>query len=623
MKNKYIFFVLTSLLLCFVACQKDEVYNGIDFKATMQLTNSDGKTTMDADRNIRWTADDRVMIYGCANQSVSGVYYPNTVGETSTNLRLVEGTEDIFASNGNNRFYALYPAENVLAYNKINLPAVQQSVAGELTKFPMVAAALPGNQNTTPRTLNFKNPCAVIKLHLQTNQPVKIQNIKLRSTNVNISGQFTINYKDYQLADANVMELTEQPLAEGSQVSGEVTLNMSTPQWINGNGHDFYVYLRTDRYNAFGANWSYFDIVLDAVNADDITFTLHNENATGFQALANTMYTISKTNLTFSNVTDVPDTPDTPETPTVPEGAIPGKFKISDNTEIYFSRGNLIWSANGTHAVATGGTKAGTWSFHEQQYGILPESAPLTVTATSGQTDLMGWGTSGYDGVANRNVWPYNMPTSANSGATFGPDGAHDLTGNYRYYDWGVYNAISNGGNQPGLWRTLSKSEYKYLLDHTRHGLGTVNGVHGLILIPDNYVFPTAALQTRLRFDNGSTTTNANLWASNTITASEWASMEQNGAVFLPAAGFRSWDNDHNPHVVRGNYGVSGDYWSSTAVSGGGDNSQRAWYFVFENDQLHPGNSATDVHLRYVTHDWEWQRSFGRAVRLVQVVTNN
>ena len=45
-------------------------------------------------------------------------------------------------------------------------------------------------------------------------------------------------------------------------------------------------------------------------------------------------------------------------------------------------------------------------------------------------------------------------------------DGSGDIAGTN--YDWGVNNAISNGGNEAGLWRTLTIEEWKYLMESRR-----------------------------------------------------------------------------------------------------------------------------------------------------------
>ena len=62
-------------------------------------------------------------------------------------------------------------------------------------------------------------------------------------------------------------------------------------------------------------------------------------------------------------------------------------------------------------------------------------------------------------------------------------DGSNDIAGTN--YDWGVYNKISNGGNQAGMWRTLTSSEWNHLISGRAQanrlmGQGKVNNVNGI-----------------------------------------------------------------------------------------------------------------------------------------------
>ena len=98
------------------------------------------------------------------------------------------------------------------------------------------------------------------------------------------------------------------------------------------------------------------------------------------------------------------------------------------------------------------------------------------------------------------------------------------------------------------VWFVLSSDEWKYLFDRrktqsgTRYVKATVNGVFGVILLPDDWK-----------------STYFDLKKTN-ITREEWMSrLEANGAVFLPAAGYRfgNWDKA---------VGTDGYYWSSDPV---------------------------------------------------------
>ena len=78
----------------------------------------------------------------------------------------------------------------------------------------------------------------------------------------------------------------------------------------------------------------------------------------------------------------------------------------------------------------------------------------------------------------------------------------------------------------------------------------------------------------------------------NTYTEEQWQKMEDAGAVFLPAAGYRTGDD--------GSYGT---YWSSTQ-----DGSDRTYKLYFHTSRLGPQYGS----YRYL----------GRSVRLVRVVQN-
>ena len=120
--------------------------------------------------------------------------------------------------------------------------------------------------------------------------------------------------------------------------------------------------------------------------------------------------------------------------------------------------------------------------------------------------------------------------------------------------DWG-YNAISNGGNQTHQWRTLTKVEWVYVFNTRtttsgiRYAKAKVNNVNGMILLPDNWSSTTYSLS--------NTNQGTASFSSNTISSSQWSTLENAGAVFLPAAGYR------NGTSVR-DVGSLGYYWSSS-----------------------------------------------------------
>lgn len=242
----------------------------------------------------------------------------------------------------------------------------------------------------------------------------------------------------------------------------------------------------------------------------------------------------------------------------VPTGAIDGLFSISATQQVYFSQGNLQYQAS-----------TNTWRFAENQwdyvggsynggdYGNVYENGVKCsnneISSTySGWIDLFGWGTSGY----NHGAVCY-QPWSTNENAS-----NYWVYGSYYYNlfsrtgqaDWG-YNAISNGGNQENSWRTLTHNEWYHVffnrstVSGIRYAKAQVNNVNGVILLPDAWDASIYSLnETNERYAQFNT---------NIIVPSIWASLEANGAVFIPAACIRQWGS------IIGNNNF-GNYWSAS-----------------------------------------------------------
>ena len=262
-------------------------------------------------------------------------------------------------------------------------------------------------------------------------------------------------------------------------------------------------------------------------------------------------------------------------------GAINGKFTINDNgDQVYFSQGNLQYIGSATEPY---------WKFADNQWDYLGTTTNQNSTNPNVDRDLFGWGTSGWN-PGNTYYRPWD--TNNSSGASYGPAGSNNLTGTYANSDWGIYNPISNGGNLPNQWRTLSRDEWGYVFEirttdsGIRFAKAVVNNVNGLILLPDDWNISF--------YDLNDTNTNTANFASNTISASEWDTLEQHGAVFLPAAGFRFG-------VSVKSVGVNCYYWSSTHV-----NRLYAYGVYVTDSNMIVGDGSN--------------RTYGRSVRLVYEV---
>ena len=257
-----------------------------------------------------------------------------------------------------------------------------------------------------------------------------------------------------------------------------------------------------------------------------------------------------------------------PHPNTAPEGSIPSLFSISETQQVFFSKGNLQYQAS-----------SNTWRFAEHQYdfvggtqygeeygnvyenGVKCDNSLISPTY-SGWIDLFGWATSGWN---NNNhyyqPWDTESTNSTIDGYGYGYfDGEYanySMTGDAANCDWGVYNAIINGGNEPCRWRTLSDDEWSYLLHYRpnsayKKSKATVDGKQGWILLPDAWIQP----------DGIDFLGSASNYEMNVYTLHEWTLLENAGAVFLPCAGSRSGSSQID-------YRYTANYWSSTRSSSG------------------------------------------------------
>lgn len=245
--------------------------------------------------------------------------------------------------------------------------------------------------------------------------------------------------------------------------------------------------------------------------------------------------------------------------PPPPTGAIAGLFTINNSGDkVYFSQGNLQYRAS-----------TNTWRFAESQWDYVGADNQYISETYSGWIDLFGWGTSGYHNPYdsyNINYQPYSssngfVNTDCNAYG-YGPStnmSDPNLTGTSAEYDWGVHNAITNGGNQTGLWRTMTKDEWGYVFNsraastvggvsNARFAKAIVNGIEGVILFPDFYLHPSY-LPNPVQINNASAS------FVNSYSDEGWNAMENLGCVFLPQAEYRD---------VTTIYSSRGLYWSSS-----------------------------------------------------------
>lgn len=380
--------------------------------------------------------------------------------------------------------------------------------------------------------LAFKNLCGVLKLHL-TKANTSISSIEV-VTNSEVNGTFSVSYN----SGAPVLTYV-------SGGTNSVVLNCTTAQDIS-EGADFYITLPA----TFDSVRS---ITLTADNGFVCTKKVKNTSQINVSRSQYTLVTLGENDLEFR-----------------PVGSKGGLFTINaDGDQVWFSQGNLQYQAS-----------TDTWRFAEHQYEYVGDATygnvyeggvkcnnDLISNTYSGWIDLFGWGTGNNPTLTSYNHLDYSTFT-----------------------DWGV-NAISNGGGEPNTWRTLSSSEWYYLLNtranaSEKRSTGMVNGVLGAIILPDSWTLPegcTFIANSRAAFNN--------------YTLAQWAAMEEAGATFLPFTGDR-W------FTSAGHVSNWGCYWLSTPYT---MNSSSAHAYII---LIHDGGIATSGGAYY--------RAYGLSVRLIR-----
>ncbi len=278
-------------------------------------------------------------------------------------------------------------------------------------------------------------------------------------------------------------------------------------------------------------------------------------------------------------------------------------FSVGAGKKVVFAPGNLVYDK-------------GNWRFHANQYDkcFTSDGDVSGHYTSSGTFDLFGWGSSGIDLTGTDKTWIYYQPWSQKSDAEYATAGSGTTEDPYVYGnpispyntfgygpaypnnlgvgDWG-YNTIS--GYASGDWRTPTKEDWDAFFDKlsiydvTRMDAGTVAGVCGLIILPDDFIDPKTS---SARASGAFETPHDNSYTQNIYTAEAWKAMENAGAVFLPCEGYR------NGTTIQSSINY-GQYWTSTA--GDSDNASR---LIFRHGRTY---NTVSKH-----------RNHGRAVRLVR-----
>ena len=451
-----------------------------------------------------------------------------------------------------NHYRAIYPADivgnvDISSGNTIavTLPREQQyevdSYGDQKVKVPM--GAYSDNESLT-----FHNLCSLIKVVISSKFSFTLEKITVTAGNSYLSGQGTAVVSGYS---SDFIEMIP------SSANHEVSLvfpSTNVPILYSGDRNTYVYY-----------------IVVPEFATDNVSITLYSHGGNiSFvkQGVSLSHNKIAQVNLTLEQWTEAPNI-----------GGLLGVFSVSNTRRVYFSKGNLQYQAS-----------TNTWRFADRQYdfvggfvgsgndveyvGTMDGNSNTWISSTNTRwIDLFGWGTSGWSGSGAT----YYQPWSSQSGS-------YPFDDQYPESDWAWHNAISNGGNAVHVWRSLDCWEWYYLFNSRhdasqKYGTGRVDGVGGLIILPDNWILPEGCT-----FVPGFASTN-NDWSHNSYYSSRmggvsWDKMEAAGAVFLPAAGYRVGTTTYK-------LGEGGFYWPFTAD---GDNSDGVSSISFYSNEWTDGS---------------------------------
>lgn len=548
---------------------------------------------------VHWEQND-VMRINNAEISIDSIADHDTVAYFSGYLSPIELDDNTQA------YISVYPAKIISSASDwggnnsvvptIKLPARQNYC--DINRLPKVennymAAYTVVPKGTEHLRIQFKNLCAMLRIGLrsETGETQKVSKICLYTSNSaqtgfhGNSGMLVFQGSNNTAVPTIQWDDRNSSTHEARNMQRKLTLDCTK---------------EPGGYVSVGSETKYFLMmvpinVANGLNSGELCLEVYNEDSTKMMRKISTSTNLKRS---YSYNIDLPLVMDR-------EGFIDADFSISSTKVAKFSKGNLQWlaSINGTDSTSLthqtmDGYRPGMWRFALHQYDLCgnsdkkergtvaslysewewntegTERVARTNRVTTATTeiyshnehklkdrpfsiewiDLFNFGTSGY--VRRPWVCPNNSSTTSMTGSI------DDITNTN--FDWGYYNAISNGGNKPGMWRLFDYTEWGYILRYRTNALrligfaqitdavkeydGTTMSVNGCVLLPDNFVFPNSTLENAWTpfvskgkwNDQGENfAKNTVTWTNNQYSIADWKLMEAAGALFFPATGFR------------------------------------------------------------------------------------
>ncbi len=428
-------------------------------------------------------------------------------------------------------FYSIYPASavngtSVTAQTSVTIPAVQLYQEVEGKQKIDALMAAMGTQR-----LAFKNLCALLEVEIaDLPEDAWLTKIEVTTTtNATLCGTGNVTFTSSD-------NITLGTLSGG--INGGKTVKLQFDGDNKGDG-TYYIVVPPVSNTGFDISVHY---RMPVNAAGDIQlFTKRMKQTTTTNSLGSSEYGVVACDMDN----------------TTPVEHLPGAYSVSATNQVYFSRGNLKFDNSQTPK----------WSFEHNQIVYTPTDQTNSAVSQTGYLPF----------------WCNDTRTPMNVNNPMLHDNRHKGT----FVDYGSF-AIP--ATTTGAWRTLSKSEWNFLVSRPSQNIGSplgdenyacfayvkVNGVTGMMLFPDLFEWPATVEESLIP---GTLNAASSTWNGIDYTTAQWAQLEDAGCIFLQAGGWTSWQP-----TQQGTYGY---YWSSTPVATNSNNKD-AYYFMFDSSNSSP-----------------------------------
>lgn len=490
-------FIKSYTLLCLVAlltlasCQKDKL-TGSSFTATIEKCTDYNTKTVLSGQNLHWEAGDQIIIFNDYLQT--GIYTAATGGSTTTTFDYmqIDGMIDVGDDanyNEDNRPSGYYA---IYPADIMFMEVTPEATLGGIT-IPAVQQTTDGSLHGFPMYAESATKALSFKNILGLLK-FTLQKDNTTITSISVTADHEINGKYY--AQPNWPITGDVPaLTYANSGTTTTTLRCGTGNGISiATSKDFYIYLPAGEYSS---------LTINITNSDGGFCTLTANTTIPVVRSQYTTISLNDTDLEFTDIA--------------------GLFSVAPGQYVQFSPGNLQYDPNVQAPNSP-------WGFAPNQYTMMGINNYNYFTGENNNTkiDLFSWGEAA----------PTTAPsTNYNDYGTF--------------VEWGNY--INNGNDG---WYTLSAAQWQYLIGgrsnaSNLYGGATVNGVKGLILLPDSWSLPAGC-----DFNYGFAY--PDFYNTNEYSSTEWTVMETAGAVFLPAAGAMmfNYSSTNNEYLWYYSYSV-------------------------------------------------------------------